>query len=60
MAQERYNGATIRLPLKTLSDNEAVILGEGRAMGESILVLNEGGQELVYYSGFKLKKNPRS
>jgi len=44
--------ATISVPLRPISDTEAVILGLGRTRGETLRAFNEGGEEHLRYSGF--------
>jgi CubicO group peptidase (beta-lactamase class C family) len=39
-----------------LSDTEAITYGLGRNMGETIRVVNVGGEELLRYSGYLLRK----
>lgn len=39
-----------------LSDTEAITYGLGRNMGETIWVVNVGGEELLRYSGYLLRK----
>ncbi|KAF0216940.1 MAG: hypothetical protein FD174_3495 [Geobacteraceae bacterium] len=51
-----FNG-TMSLAIAPLSDTEAVIYGLGRGMGETIRVVAIGGEELLYYSGYFLRKN---
>lgn len=60
MTSKRYNGKIIQFPLKTLTNDQAIIMGQGRSMGESILVFRENGEEIIYYSGYKLKKKTGS
>ena len=47
---------TIRVPLRPISDTEAVILGLGRARGETLRAFEVDGQERLRYSGFIGKK----
>ena len=47
---------TIRVPLRPISDTEAVILGLGRARGETLRAINVDGEERLRYSGFVGKK----
>jgi len=39
-----------------VSASEAVISGLGRGMGETIRIVNVGGEEMIRYSGYLLKK----
>ncbi len=47
---------TIRVPLRPISDTEAVILGLGRARGETLRAIKVDGEERLRYSGFVGKK----
>lgn len=40
------------VPIMPISDNEAVVLGLGRGMNETIYIANEGGREILYFSGY--------
>jgi CubicO group peptidase (beta-lactamase class C family) len=44
------------IPLTPLSDTEALTLGLGRGMGETIRVVTVNGEELLQYSGYLLRK----
>jgi CubicO group peptidase (beta-lactamase class C family) len=44
--------ATISVPLRPISDSEAVILGLGRTRGETLRAFKEGGEEHLRYSGY--------
>lgn len=44
--------ATISVPLRPISDTEAVILGLGRTRGETLRAFSEDGEEHLRYSGF--------
>lgn len=50
---------TIRVPLRPISGTEAVILGLGRARGETLRAVTVDGQERLRYSGFEGKKLKR-
>ncbi len=52
----RLSGKTIQVPLRAISDTEAIILGLGRTRGETLRVIQEGGEERLRYSGFVGKK----
>ena len=47
---------TMIFALFPVSDNEAVILGLGGGMGETIRVITVDGKEGLYYSGYQFKK----
>lgn len=47
---------TTTLALAPLSDSEAVIRGVGRQMGETLRVIQADGDELLLYSGYRLKR----
>lgn len=42
-----------------VSASEAVISGLGRGMGETIRIVNVGGEEMIRYSGYLLKKRQK-
>lgn len=44
--------------LKPLSDTEAVALGLGRGAGETVRGATVGDAELIYFSGYELKRRP--
>ncbi len=50
------SNSTIRVPLRPISDTEAVILGLGRARGETLRAVIVDGEERLRYSGFEGKK----
>jgi hypothetical protein len=41
--------------VQPLSDNEAIISGLGRGMGETVRVVNDNGVERLVYAGYHLK-----
>jgi len=43
---------TIQVPLRPISDTEAVILGLGRTRGETLRAIEVQGEERLRYSGF--------
>lgn len=43
---------TISVPLRPISDTEAVILGLGRTRGETLRAVEQGGREVLRYSGY--------
>ncbi len=47
---------TIQVPLRPISDTEAIILGLGRTRGETLRVIESAGEERLRYSGFEGKK----
>jgi len=47
---------TIQVPIRPISDTEAIILGLGRTRGETLRVITENGEERVRYSGFVGRK----
>jgi hypothetical protein len=51
-----YFKGTLRIPLKPVSDMEAIISGLGRGLGETIRVVFVNGKELLVYSGYQLSK----
>jgi len=51
---------TIQVPIRPISDTEAIILGLGRTRGETLRVTREDGAERVRYSGFIGRKLPDS
>jgi CubicO group peptidase (beta-lactamase class C family) len=52
----RLSSDTIQVPLRPISDTEAVILGLGRTRGETLRVVREEGEERLRYSGFVGRK----
>ena len=44
---------TIQVPLKPISDTEAIILGLGRMRGETLRAIDVHGEERLRYSGFE-------
>ena len=51
-----YFQGLARIPLKPISDTEAIISGLGRGLGETIRVITVNGKELLVYSGYQLSK----
>jgi CubicO group peptidase (beta-lactamase class C family) len=45
-----------KLALQTINDKEAIVAGLGRGKGDTILVKQERGKEIVTYSGYELEK----
>ena len=50
---------TIQLPLRPISDTEAIILGLGRTRGETLSAFTADGEERLRYSGFVGRKRSR-
>jgi len=50
---------TMSLAIRPLSDSEAIISGLGRGMGETIRIITVGGEEIIRYSGYLLKKKQK-
>jgi CubicO group peptidase (beta-lactamase class C family) len=46
----------LKLPLDPISEDQIVIAGKGRFLGETMRVVHEDGAEYLMYSGFKLQK----
>lgn len=40
------------VPIMPISDNEAIVLGLGRGMNETIRIVNKGDREAIEYSGY--------
>jgi CubicO group peptidase (beta-lactamase class C family) len=51
-----YGLSNIAFPIAPWSDNEAIILGLGRGMHETVRLETINGQELLAYSGYLLRK----
>jgi hypothetical protein len=51
-----FDDKKMSLAIAPLSDSEALICGLGRNMGETIRVVTVGGEELLQYSGYLLRK----
>ena len=50
----------IRLPVRPISDAEAIILGLGRTRGETLRAIETAGEGLIRYSGFLARRlDPR-
>jgi len=56
MSKDIFAGKKISIPLDTINEHEAVVMGDGRNLGETIRAVMENGEEILYYSGFRLKK----
>jgi hypothetical protein len=54
-----FTDKTMSIAITPLSDNEAIISGLGRGMGETISVVTVGGEEMLQYSGYLLKKRQK-
>ena len=46
----------VKFPIAPISDTEAIILGLGSGMGETIHVISIDGKEYLMYSGYQLRK----
>jgi CubicO group peptidase (beta-lactamase class C family) len=51
-----FSDGRMSIAFRPLSDNEALISGLGRGMGETIRVVSVGGEDLIQYSGYLLKR----
>ncbi|MBA4389755.1 MAG: serine hydrolase [Syntrophus sp. (in: bacteria)] len=47
---------SVKLPIAPVSDTEAIILGLGSGMGETIRAITIDGKECLQYSGYQLRK----
>jgi len=54
-----FSDAIMSVALRPLNDNEAVINGLGRGMGETVRAVTVGGEELLSYSGYLLRKRQK-
>lgn len=52
----RLSASTIQVPLRPISDSEAIILGLGRTRGETLRAITVDGVERLRYSGFEGRK----
>ena len=48
----RLSDKTIQVPLRPISDSEAIVLGIGRSRGETLRAVTVDGEEALRYSGF--------
>jgi hypothetical protein len=48
----------VSFPISPISDTEAIFLGLGGGMGETIRAITINGQEGLQYSGYRLRKIP--
>ncbi len=55
-AMPLFTKKRMSLAIAPLSNSEAVICGLGRGMGETIRIVNVGGEEMLQYSGYLLKR----
>jgi hypothetical protein len=46
----------LSLPIAPMSDHEAIVLGLGRGMRETVRIIKVNGKELLAYSGYLLQK----
>jgi hypothetical protein len=51
-----FSKGTMSVALSPLNNTEAIILGLGRGMGETIRVVSVGGEDLLQFSGYLLRK----
>ena len=52
------SSSTIQVPLRPISDTEAIILGLGRTRGETLRAITVDGVERLRYSGFEGRRLP--
>ena len=52
----KLSAATTQVPLRAISDTEAIILGLGRTRGETLRAIMVDGEERLRYSGFVGRK----
>lgn len=55
-AMPLFTDGRMSIAITPLSDTEVITSGLGRGMGETIRVVNVGGEELLQYSGYLLRK----
>ncbi|HFD32553.1 MAG TPA: class A beta-lactamase-related serine hydrolase [Gammaproteobacteria bacterium] len=55
-----WYGLSLTLPVKTISDNEAIIPGLGTGLNESVSIKEVNGQRFIEYSGYLLKKQNKT
>lgn len=48
---------TIEYPLEILNDHEAVLMGYGRHLGETVQLESNSSNDILYYSGIGFKKS---
>jgi hypothetical protein len=53
----RLSSSTIQVPLRPISDTEAIVLGLGRTRGETLRAITVDGAERLRYSGFEGRKS---
>ncbi len=58
-AMPLFADGRMSIAIVPLSDTEALTYGLGRGMGETIRVVTVGGEELLQYSGYLLKKRQK-
>jgi hypothetical protein len=54
-----FSDRRMSFAIAPISDSEAVISGLGRGMGETIRSVNVGGEEMIHYSGYILKRRQK-
>jgi CubicO group peptidase (beta-lactamase class C family) len=52
----KLSGARVQVPLRPISDTEAIILGLGRTRGETLRAFTLNGEERLRYSGYVGRK----
>lgn len=53
---QSHDGETIDLPLQPVNEDEAIIIGFGRGLGETIRVEKIDGQEFLMHTGSQMKR----
>lgn len=54
--EQRILGTTLRIPIKPVSDNDAVVYGVGRGSGETISAFTKDGKDYIRISGYTMRK----
>jgi hypothetical protein len=49
-------GQTGKYPIRTVSDDEAILEGSGRNLGSAIYIAHEGGTEILIVFGVRFRK----
>jgi hypothetical protein len=52
----KLSNKTISVPIRPISDTEAIVLGLGRMRGEVLQVVEVDGKECLRYSGYIVRK----
>jgi hypothetical protein len=58
-AMPLFTDGMVSIAITPLSDSEALTSGLGRGMGETIRIVNIGGEEQLRYSGYLLRKRQK-